>query len=466
MNSFAQMKKYTLLSVNMAAFLTPFMGSAVNLAIPAIGNEFNSSTVILSWVATSYLLASAAFLLPFGRAADILGRKKIFLIGLGMFFLSSLLCALSWSMKSLIVFRVLQGIGSSMIFGTGTAILTSVFPPQERGKALGINVATVYVGLSVGPVLGGILTHHLGWPSIFYLSALIALATGLITLKKLKTEWYGGRGETFDFPGTFLYMVGLAAFMFGGSSAATVPWAKYALIMGVVILTLFVFYEFRSKYPLLNISLFKNITFAFSNLAALINYSATSAIGFLLSIYLQTVRGFDSQIAGIILLFQPVVMAALSPFAGALSDRWEPRVLASWGMGLTTLGLVVFCFLTTQTPIWLIIFNLALVGIGFALFSSPNTNAVMSSVEKRFYGIASSTIGTMRLIGQASSMAVVTLIMALYVGNVKLTYANTGQFVHSARTAFIIFALVCFGGIFASLARGNISGRKKQKKLE
>ncbi|GAB6157085.1 MFS transporter [Desulfotomaculum varum] len=452
----AAIKKYTLLIACGASFLTPFMGSAVNLAIPSIGKEFNSSALLLSWVATSYILASAAFLVPFGRLADIVGRKKIFTLGVLGFWLSSILCGFARSVEALIAFRVIQGVGSAMIFGTGMAILTSVFPPQERGKVLGINVATVYTGLSLGPVLGGVLNHHFGWPSIFYFTSLIALLVFFLTVTKLSGEWAGDREEEYDFLGATLYALGLVALMYSISAVATSPWAKYILLFGFVVLLVFVRYELRAKHPVLNLSLFKhNTVFAFSNLAAFINYSATFAVGFLLSLYFQVVLGFNSQTTGFILLSQPVIMALLSPLAGSLSDRKDPRIVSSWGMVLTTVGLFIFCFLDKDTPLWLITINLLLLGTGFALFSSPNTNSVMGSVEKRFYGIASSTLGTMRLTGQAVSMAIVTLLLALYVGNVKLTQAPADLLVKGTKTTFIVFTLLCFIGIFASLARGK-----------
>lgn len=453
----AALKRYTLMVAATASFLTPFMGSSVNLAIPSIGRQFNADAYMLSWVATSYILASAAFLLPFGRLADIVGRKKVFLTGVAFFGLSSLLCGLAWTIETLIGFRVLQGIGSAMIFGTGMAILTSVFPPRERGKVLGINVATVYVGLSLGPVLGGTMNHNLGWQSIFYFTTVIAVFVFLLTVARLKGEWAGARGERYDFTGAVLYVVGLVALMYGFSSVAASGWAGYLLAAGLVLMLWFIRHETRLQQPLMNLHLFsRNVTFALSNLAALINYSATFAVGFLLSLHLQVVLGYDSQAAGMILLSQPVIMAAISPFAGKLSDRVEPRVVASWGMTLTTVGLLLLCFINPHTPLWLLIINLALLGTGFALFSSPNSNAVMSAVEKRFYGVASSTLGTMRLVGQASSMAIVTLVLAVFVGRAELTAANAVQFMAGARTAFIIMTVLCFGGIFASLARGNV----------
>ncbi|AEG61590.1 MFS transporter [Desulforamulus ruminis] len=453
----ASLKKYTLLVATTASFLTPFMGSAINLAVPAIGKEFNSSALLLSWVVTSFLLASAAFLVPFGRLADIVGRKKVFITGITIFSLASIFCGMAGSVEALIAFRVLQGVGSAMIFGTGMAILTSVFPPQERGKVLGINGATVYVGLSLGPVLGGFMNHQFGWHSIFYLNAVLGILAALLAFYKLTGEWAGASGEKYDWVGALLYILGLVTFMYGVSATATSALAKYLLAVGFMLLILFIRYEMKVTYPVLNLKLFsRNITFAFSNLAALINYSATFALGFLLSVYLQVVMGYDSQQAGLILLAQPVLMALLSPFAGRLSDRVEPRIVSSWGMALTTLGLGVFSFLSGGTPLWLIIINLALLGTGFALFSSPNSNAVMGSVEKKYYGIASSTLGTMRLTGQAISMAIVTLIINLFVGNVELNTADAALLLKGTRTAFMVFAIVCLGGVFASLARGNV----------
>lgn len=457
MNENDSLKKYALISVMLASFLTPFMASSINVAIPSIGKEFNSSALLLSWVVSSYLLASAAFLLPFGRLADIFGRKKVFILGTAIFSLSSLLCGSAWSIQALIAFRLLQGVGGAMIFSTAMAILTSVFPPQDRGKVLGINTATVYSGLSLGPVLGGAMTQHLGWQSIFYFNVLMGVLIVPMALTKLKGEWAGASGERFDFTGGALYSVGLVAFMYGFSSIATSPPAKFILAGGLALLFFFARSQLKVEQPMFNIRLLiKNIAFTFSNLAALVNYSATFAVGFLLSLYLQVVMGYNSQTAGLILLCQPVVMAVLSPYAGVLSDRVEPRIVSSWGMGLTTAGLSVFGFISESTPVWMVAANLALLGMGFALFSSPNSNAIMGSVEKKFYGVASSTMGTMRLVGQIISMATATLIIDLHIGSAQLSPANAHLLMASIKTSFIVFAVTCLAGIFASLARGNV----------
>ncbi len=449
-------RKYTLLAVSMASFLTPFMGSAINLALPSIGIDFKSNTYLLSWVATSYILASAAFLLPIGRFADITGRKKIFTYGLIIFALTSLFCGFAWSIQALIFFRITQGIGAAMIFGTAMAILTSAFPPQERGKVLGLNVAMVYIGLSAGPVLGGIMSHNFGWQSIFYFTAVISTTVLLLALK-IKKEWADAKGEKYDYLGALFYSTGLLIFMYGFSSISSSEISKYLILIGLATLVLFIRRQMILEHPLLNLTLFtKNMTFAFSNLAALINYSATFALGFLLSIYLQVIMHYDAQASGLILLSQPIIMALLSPFAGTLSDRIQPRIVASFGMILITIGLFVFYFISIDTPLWLIIINLILLGIGFAFFSSPNSNAIMSSVEKNSYGIASSTLVTMRLVGQAASMAIVTMVLAFYVGDAELTETSADLLIKGTKVSFLIFSVICFIGVLTSLARGNV----------
>jgi len=449
-------KRAALLIATLGSFLTPFMGSSVNIALPSIGKEFAMDAVLLTWVATSYLLAAAMFLVPFGRIADIHGRKKILTYGMLIYTVSSLLSGISTSAISLISFRVLQGVGSAMIFGTGVAILTSVFPVGERGKALGINVAATYLGLSLGPFLGGLLTQHLGWRSIFLVNVPLGLMIIALIFWKLKGEWAEAKGERFDFTGSIIYSLALIGIMYGFSLLPAMSGA-WLILIGILGILAFVKWEMRAKSPVLNMKLFRNNTvFAFSNLAALINYSATFAVAFLLSLYLQYIKGFSPQNAGLVLVSQPVVMAIFSPLAGRLSDRIEPRVVASAGMALTVVSLSLFTFLQHETSLTFIIGDLMLLGFGLALFSSPNTNAVMSSVENRSYGVASATVGTMRLAGQMLSMGIAMLVFALYLGRVQITPEYYLVFLRGAKTAFIIFAAICFGGVFASLARGKM----------
>ena len=449
-------KGVVLLVATMASFLFPFMGSAVNIALPSIGKELSLDAITLGWIATAYLLSSAALLVPFGRIADIYGRKKIFTCGIVILTLSSLFSGMANSATMLISFRVFQGIGGAMLAGTAVALLTTVFPANERGKVLGINVAATYIGLSVGPVLGGVLTQHLGWRSIFFLSALLGLAVIGVVLWKLKGEWTGAKGERFDFAGSVIYILGLVALVYGFTLLPAM--LGVGLIVGGAIgLSAFTRWEMRTKSPVLDISLFKNSkAFTFSNLAALINYSATFAVAFLISLYLQYVKGFNPESAGLILVAMPAMQAIFSPLAGRLSDRIEPRLIASAGMALITVGLTIFVFLSEQTSLKLVIGNLVLMGLGFALFSSPNTNAVMSSAPKTAYGVASATLATMRQVGMVLSMGVAMLMFTLYMGRVQITPEYYTPFQQSMKTAFMIFAVLCFGGIFASLARGKV----------
>jgi len=449
-------KGAVLLVTTMASFVFPFMASAVNIALPSLGKELSLDAVTLGWIATAYLLSSAALLVPFGRIADIYGRKRIFACGIGIFTFSSLLSGLANSATMLIAWRVLQGIGGAMLAGTAVALLTTVFPANERGKVLGTIVAAAYLGLSLGPVLGGVLTQHLGWRSIFLIGALLGLLVLGVVLWKLKGEWTGAKGERFDFAGSVIYVLGLVALVYGFTLLPAMSGAGL-IIGGTIGLLAFTRWETRTRSPVLDISLFINSkAFTFSNLAALINYSATFAVTFLISLYLQYMKGFNPQNAGLILVAMPAVQAIFSPLTGRLSDRIEPRLIASAGMVLNMVGLILFIFLNEETSLKLIIGNLVLIGFGFALFVSPNTNAVMSSAPKTAYGVASAMLATMRQVGMVLSMGVAMLMFALYVGRVQITPEYYSLFQQSMKTSFIIFAILCFGGIFASLARGRV----------
>ncbi len=449
-------QKTALLISTLSSFMTPFMVSSLNVALPSIGNEFGLDAITLSWVATSYLLSAAIFLIPFGRLADIHGRKKIFIYGVTIYTIFSLLILTSNSGLMLIILRALQGIGGAMIFGTGVAILISLTTPTKRGRVLGINVAAVYLGLSAGPFLGGMLTQHFGWMSIFVVNALLGLIIIVFAVWKLKGEWAEAKGDKFDYMGSIFFSIALFLLMYGSSK---LPGAigTYTIITGSLSFILFVIWERRISNPILDIKLFThNPVFALSNAAALINYSATSAITFLLSLYLQYVKGLSPQATGIVLVSQPIFMTIISPLAGRLSDKIEPRILASIGMAFTVIGLLLFAFITSDTSLTIVTINLIFLGVGFGLFSSPNTNAVMGSVTKEFYSIASATLGTMRLTGQMLSMGIVILIFSLSLGRIQITAENFPEFVGSMRVAFVIFASLCFIGIFASLGRGKV----------
>jgi EmrB/QacA subfamily drug resistance transporter len=450
-------KQAVLLATTIGAFLTPYGASSINIALPAMGNELKMNAVLLSWVGTLYLLAAAIFLVPFGRLSDIYGRKKVFFWGIIIFTVSSVLKAFSTSIAFLFTMQLINGIGAAMVFATAVAIVTTIYPPSQRGRILGINVASTYLGLSLGPVIGGFLTQFWGWRSVFLSNAPFGiLIIIIIVISRVKIDWAEAKGESFDITGSFIYGSGLAIMMYGISR---LPSTTGVLIStaGVGIFMFFLIYETHVISPVLHIGLFKgNTVFTFSNIAALINYSATHAVVFLLSLYLQFVRGLEPQKAGLILFFQPLIMAIFSPFAGKLSDRFEPRIVASAGMAINVFGLIMLAFIGPDTAISNIIIILLILGTGFALFSSPNTSAAMGSVQRRYYGIASATIGTMRLLGQMFSMAISTLIFTVRIGGMQLDSHQFNPFLTGLRSAFFIFAGVCAFGVLASYARGKV----------
>ena len=439
----------------LSAFLTPFMGSAVHIAMPAIETDFGIDAVVLSWVANAYLLAAAVALVPAGRAADICGRRRIFICGNLVFALSSGLCALSGSATLLIGARIAQGVGSAMLFATGIAIVTAVYPAEKRGTVLGVNVAAVYVGLSCGPFFGGLLTDALGWQAVFWSVVPLGLAAVGLTLGWLRSEWAEARGEPFDWPGSLIYAAALSLVMLGLSRPPSLTGASL-IAAGLGGLGGFAVWQLRTSAPVFDVRLFsRSRVFSFSCLAALVHYAATFAVTFLMSIYLQQVKGLDPRTAGLVMMSQPVMMALFSPLAGRLSDRIEPRYIASLGMGLTASGLLLLTVLDGTSTLAFIVACLVLLGLGFALFSSPNMNAIMGAVERRHYGVAAGAVGTMRLLGQMLSMGIATLIIASRMGRVA-TAAAPALFVESARIAFWIFSGLCTLGIFLSLARGRL----------
>lgn len=444
-----------LFTTSIASFSTAFMGSALNVSLPVIGKELGMDAVALGWVATSFSLAVAICLVPFGRAADIHGRRRVFTIGVAAFALMSLLSGLAASGSMLIAFRTLQGAGAALMFATSSALLSSAYPANERGRVLGINVAFVYAGLSLGPFLGGILTQNLGWRSVFAFGVLLGLVALGVALQT-KAEWAEARGERFDWVGSLIYGVSIAATMYGLSLLPDVKGAS-AIAAGLAGLAGFAAWVNRATAPVLNLGLFRgNRGFTFSSLAALINYMATTSVTFLLSLYLQYIKGLTPQAAGVLLIVQPTVMALFSPVAGRLSDRLEARIVSSAGMALTAGGLLMLVFLGNGTPFAYIVAALLLLGMGFGLFSSPNMNAIMGSAERRLYGVASAIVATMRSLGQMLGLGITLLIFSVIIGRVQITPQHYGAFLSSTRLAFAISSALCVLGIFASLARGRV----------
>ncbi|MCP4347778.1 MAG: MFS transporter [Desulfobacterales bacterium] len=454
-------KESVLVIVAISLFMITFMYSSVNIALPTIQAEFSVNAVLLSWIANAYLLASGVMLVPAGKMGDIYGRKKIFIYGIGLFTVFSVSTAFAQSALWIIVFRILQGVGSAMTMATSMAIISDVFPLNERGKAIGITVASVYIGLSFGPFAGGMLTGLLGWRSIFFINAPIGLLAFYFSIKNIKGEWADAKGERFDIVGSLLYGISLVCIMYGLSVLPDFLGIGL-LCSGLIGFVFFVLHVLNTRSPVIDVRIFySNRTFAFSSIAALINYAAIFAVSFLLSLYLQYIKGMTPQATGFILVAQPLVQAVFSPMAGKLSDKVETAIVASSGMVITAFGLFLLIFLKSTTSVYYIVISLLILGFGFALFSSPNMNAIMSSVEKKYYGIASGTVATMRLIGQMLSMSVATLTFSFIIGKEEISPLNYDAFLTSVNILFIIFTISCLIGIYFSSNRGSIQNLVK-----
>lgn len=452
----SSVERSALLVGTLTSFMGPFMISAVNVALPTIQEELQMDAVQLSWIATAYLLAVAIGLVPSGKIADIYGRKKVFATGLAVYTIGSAAAIFADSAIFLIATRVFQGLGSSMFVSTGMAILTSVFPGKDRGRVIGIYVAAVYIGLSAGPFIGGLLTQFFGWRSIFILMLPLGVFALLLTLHSLRGEWKGKGGQHLDIIGSLLYISAILSLVYG---ATRLPQTMgiFLVLTGSMLLIIFVRHQLSTRFPVFDVTLFTtNKTFAFSSLAALLNYSATFAVTFLLSLYLQYIKGMSPQTAGVVLMAQPVMMALFSPTAGKLSDRIEPRLIASVGMVVTVVGVSLFSILKPETHLIFIIANLILLGIGFALFSSPNMSAIMGAVQQQDYGLASGAVATMRLLGQMFSMAMATVVLSLIVGRQAITPENYGLFLKSLQMVFMISAGLCLCGVYFSWFRGSL----------
>ncbi len=480
-NNTGRVNRKQMIPIMLTAFITPFMGSSLNLSIPSMSQYFTAGAVSVGWVVTAYFLSSTSLLIPFGRLADLYGKKPMFLTGILLFGIFSVLCAFAGNIQMVVLFRLGQGTGASMLFATNSAMIASNFPASMRGQMMGLSVMCTYLGLSAGPVLGGLLNQYLGWRAIFIFAALYcipSLLTSLLMLdgdRKFSPSISGDRqqslektedetrssGDTslpgnrkMDIPGCILFTVACATFLFGLTSLTTMKAAKWIFLISLVLIVLFVQTELRSEAPVLDLRMFTGSrVFTLSNIAALLNYGASSSISYLLSVYLQNVRGLSSARAGVILIATPIIQAVLSPIAGKLSDRHSPFKLASVGMTLTCVGIVLLFFTDAETSFVYLILSLAVIGMGFALFSSPNSNAIMSSADRSHYGVASSIMSASRTIGQTSSMAIVTMVIGAVIGNVTLSSASPELIVLAIHIALVIDAVLCGIGIFCSASR-------------
>ena len=437
------------------SFITTFMGSALNLSVPALEKEFHVSAGTVSWVITIYMLTCASFAVPFGRLGDRVERRRILYMGILIFSISSAAAVFSAGIGFFLAARIMQGIGASMIFSTNIAILVGAFDEDMRGKVLGYSTCATYVGLSAGPVAGGILNYNFGRRSVFIATAIVSAVAFCVAFFRLpyskKTEF---ERKPADLAGNILFVISVILLMYGISSLRQGRVSLFILGSGIASFIVFIYRESKARNPLVDLKIFRdNPSFLLLNLAAMINYGANFVMSYMLSVYLQIIKGMTSQLAGVILVTNTAVMAVLSPYMGKLSDRLSPSKLSALGMSLCAASLFIFSGLTQDTSTAKIIFTLALSGAGLALFSAPNTNAVMSCVKKEDYGVASSILSTMRSMGHSSAMALATAIIGLYMGTESMTSAQPDSIMTTVHVIFSLFAALCILGIFMAIRR-------------
>lgn len=448
------LQRITLFLVSLAAFLIPFMGSSLSLALPVIGNEFHVNIINLGWIITAFLLANSAFILPFGRLADIHGRKKIFTLGILIYTITSFLAIFSNSGEILILFSFLQGLGCAMIFATMVALLSSVFPMDRRGEALGIYVSAVYIGLFMGPLLGGFLIQNLGWRSIYLFNIPLGIILLFILFLKFKIEWAESKGENFDIMGTALYTLSLMAILYGFTSIFDY-WGIYTLISGFIGMISFILLERGRESPLIPLGIFKHRKTSFTSLSMLLLNAAISGMATILSLYFQSFRGFGPQITAFILASQPLMVALLSPSVGRMVDKKNYRSLPILGLIFVTIGLGLLIFLDLHTSLLLPLFALIMVGLGQALFSSPITRTFMGSVESKIYGVASSVFSTVIYLGQTISLALLLIIFSIYLGRMDINPSSYQMFLEGLKTAFILYAIISGFALLFSFMVGD-----------
>ena len=444
----------TLWVIAAVQFLTPFMFSAIGVALPSIGREFSSGAVQLGLVEMSYILAVALLLLPIGRYADIYGRRKIFLSGIIVITAATLCLAMAPTIGVLIFFRFFQGIGAAMITSSSLAILSASYPPEERGKALGVVVSCVYLGISAGPLLAGLMIEYLGWRWIFYIAVLVECLILLFAFLRLKGEWVGSRGEQFDWMGSLLYIIALFFLVTGILVAQSFPWAWWLAGLGIVFMLAFLHYENSVAYPIFPLKkIAANKVFVLSNIATWLNYAASFGIMFFFSLYLQVIKGIPPKTAGFILITQPLLQSFCAPIAGRLADRFSPAPIATAGMALCTFAMFCATFINASSSLFLIFAILIIMGFGFGFFSTPNTTAIMAGIDRRDYGMASGMIATMRTTGMLMAMTLITVLLSWFLDSQPIIPETGHLFLGAMQAAMVIFTVLGMLGIFCSIGR-------------
>ena len=446
-----------LVTVGIGTFMSALDGSVVNTLLPVLSHELRTSVAGIEWVTTIYLLVISGILLSVGRAGDLFGHKRLFIAGFALFVIGSALCGQAGSAHELVALRVVQALGAAMLMATSPAILTRSFPTSQRGRALGAQGTFTYLGLTVGPSLGGWLAQAFGWRSVFYINVPVGIAAIALAMRSIADDTVRKAEERFDFVGAALFTAGLVTLMMALNQGQAWGWTS-GLTLGVMLaalalLTLFVRVELHRPAPMLDLSLFGDRTFSASAVSALLNYSCVYAVTFVLPFLLIQGRGLGTAQAGLVLTAQPIVMAIVAPVSGALSDRMGSRGLATAGMILLAAGLLALGLLVTTGTLWQLAGALALVGLGIGIFVSPNNSALMGSAPRNRQGIASGVLATARNVGMVLGVGFAGAIFTTVLGHAG---SPSVGLVAGVRASLLAAAGIALLGAVTSAVRGEV----------
>jgi EmrB/QacA subfamily drug resistance transporter len=440
--------KFALIIVCLGSIIGPIGMASVNIAIPDLAADLQANAKMVSWLPTLFILSSVIFMLPASKLADNYGRKRIYTYGLALNAFSSFMCGLGTSIEWVLFWRFVQGAAAAMIFGTGVAIITSVTPSHKRGAALGLTAACVYVGLTVAPAVGGWLTELWGWRSVFLFQVPIVMALLLLIKLRLSGEWKNQEKTRYDWWGTVIFTVFSSSLVYGLSILPNI-FGVLTLVLSAISLTLFIVHQSRSRRPLIRVQMFRESrVFSMSLATSLLMYASNFPLVFLMSLYLQYVKGLSPSHAGQVILVQALSMAIMAPLSGKLADKFEPRLVATLGCIIVACGLFVLSLMNTDTSITYIACSLLLIGFGFGLFSTPNNNAIMGGVQLHEVGVASASMNLSRTIGNLFGMSLVNLMVHFYLGNAQFTQQQNPALIQTVEMAlnmslaFVVLACV------------------------
>lgn len=430
--------------------IAPFMVGAMIVAAPSIGAEFGANVQLLSWLTAGFFLAAAAFLMPFGRVADVRGSRKVFTIGMAVYVLSTLISALAPSMVMVIVGRMVMGVGAAMVFGTSLAILSLVFPEQERGKAIGINVTAMFAGFTVGLLVGGFLAYYVSWRGIFFMAAALAALNLVLIQSKVRTECELARVKDYDPVGMVLFSASTVMVFYGLSQVETFLGLLFLVAGGAGFLA-FLLWERRYPHPLVHRDISRSVDFRLASLTNVIYQCGSFSIPFLLSLHLQYVTGFDSRAAGLMLIVPQSVMLLLGPFSGRIMRRFTHRLVAAAGATVNALGLILLLTISLDVPLEVLLVSLVLIGVGTAFFMPAVVSWALGAASRENFGVASSFMETMRLAGMTLSNTVLILVFGVVLGSSPVNPGNLGGFVDATRVTVLAYLGFSFIGVMVAV---------------